>query len=37
LSGIGEQVHDDGALADGLVHFEEVLAWHPAVLDGLLP
>ena len=37
LGGIREQVHDDGALANGLVDLEEVLAWHPAVLDGLLP
>lgn len=37
LGGVGEQVHDDGALLDGGGDVEEVLAGHPAVLDGLLP
>jgi hypothetical protein len=37
LSGIREQVHDDGALGDGLVDVEQVGAGDPAVLLGLLP
>lgn len=37
LRGVGEQVHDDGSLVDGLVNVEEVLARDPAVLLGLLP
>lgn len=37
LGSIGQQVHDDGTLADGLVDLEEVLARHPAILDGVLP
>lgn len=37
LSGVGEQVHDDGTLLDGLGDIEQVLAGNPAVLDGLLP
>lgn len=37
LCGIGEKVHDDGALADCLVHLEKILAWDPAILYGLLP
>lgn len=37
LSGVGKQVHDDGSLANGLVHLEQVLARHPAVLLSLLP
>lgn len=37
LCGVTEQVHDDGALIDGLVDVEEVLAGDPAVLLGLLP
>lgn len=37
LGGVTEQVHDDGALGDGLVDFEQVLAGDPAVLDGILP
>lgn len=37
LSGIREQVHDDGTLGDGLVDLEEVLAGNPAVLNGILP
>ncbi len=37
LSSITEQVHDDGALVDRLVHLEQVLAWHPSVLLRLFP
>jgi hypothetical protein len=37
LGGVGEQVHDDGGLANGLVDVEEVLAGDPAILEGLLP
>jgi hypothetical protein len=37
LGGVGEQVHDDGGLANGLVNVEEVLAGDPAVGLGLLP
>lgn len=37
LSSITEQVHDDGALGDGLVDLEQVLAGDPAVLDSILP
>lgn len=37
LSSVGEQVHDDGTLGDGLIDLEQVLAGDPAVLDSLLP
>jgi hypothetical protein len=37
LGGVGEQVHDDGGLANGLVNIEQVLAGDPAVGLGLLP
>lgn len=37
LSGIGEEVHDDGATGDGLIDVEEVLAGNPAILLGVLP
>lgn len=37
LGSIAKQVHDDGALGDGLVDLEQVLAGNPAVLDGILP
>ena len=37
LCGVTEQVHDNRALADGLVDLEKVLAWDPAVLLGVLP
>jgi hypothetical protein len=37
LCSIREQIHDDGTLADGLVHLEQVCAWDPAVLLCLLP
>jgi len=37
LSGITEEVHDDGTLGDGLIDLEEVLAGDPAVLNGVLP
>lgn len=37
LRSVGKQVHDVGTLLDGLLDLEQVLAWHPAVLDGGLP
>jgi hypothetical protein len=37
LSGITEQVHDDGTLGDSLVDLEQVLSFDPSVLLGLLP
>lgn len=37
LSSITEQVHDDGALGDGLVDLKQVLAGDPAILDSILP
>lgn len=37
LGGIGEEVHDDGTLGDGLVDLEKVLAGDPAILLGILP
>jgi hypothetical protein len=37
LGSIGEQVHDDGRLANGLVDIEQVLSGDPAILLGLLP
>jgi hypothetical protein len=37
LGSIAEEVHDDGALADGLVHLEKVLARNPAILLRILP
>jgi hypothetical protein len=37
LGGITEQVHDDGTSGDGLIDLEEGLAWHPAILLGVLP
>jgi hypothetical protein len=37
LSGITEEVHDDGAPGDGLIDLEEVLAGNPAVLLRILP
>lgn len=37
LSGIREQVHDNGGLANGLVNGEQVLSGNPAILESLLP
>ena len=37
LGGVAEQVHDDGALGDGLIDLEKVLAGDPAILNGVLP
>lgn len=37
LSSIGEEVHDDGTLRDGLVDFEQVGAGNPAILLCLFP
>lgn len=37
LGGVGEQVHDNGRLANGLVNVEQVLAGDPAILLGVLP
>jgi hypothetical protein len=31
LSSIAEQVHDDSAFADSLIHLEKVLSWDPAI------
>ena len=37
LGSIGEEVHDNGGLANGFIYIEQVLAGHPAILLGLLP
>ena len=37
LRRVGEQVHDDGTLANSLIHVEEVLARDPAILLRLFP
>lgn len=37
LGSIGEEVHDNGGLANGLIDVEEVLARDPAISLGLLP
>ena len=37
LGSIGQQIHDDGTLLDGLINVEQVLAGHPAILLSLLP
>ena len=37
LGGVGEEVHDNGGLANGLVNVEQVLAGNPAILLGVLP
>ena len=37
LGSIGEEVHDNGGLANGLVNVEQVLAGDPAILHGVLP
>jgi hypothetical protein len=37
LGRVGEKVHDDGGLANGLVNVEQVLAGDPAILKSLLP
>lgn len=37
LGSITEQVHDDGALGDGLVDFEQILAGNPAILYSFFP
>jgi hypothetical protein len=37
LGSVGEEVHDNGGLANGLVNVEQVLAGNPAVLLSLLP
>jgi hypothetical protein len=37
LRRVAEQVHDDGALVDGLLDLKQVLSRDPAVLDGVLP
>ena len=34
---VGEEVHDDGALVDGLFNGEEGLAGDPSILNSLLP
>lgn len=37
MSSIAEQVHDNGAFGDGLIHVEQVLAWNPAILFCFFP
>lgn len=37
LGSIGEEVHDNGTSADGLIDLEEVLASNPAILLSILP
>lgn len=37
LSRVTEEIHDDGALLDGLIDLEEVCAGYPAILLSLLP
>lgn len=37
LGSVGEQIHDDGTLANGLVNVEKVLSGNPAILFSLLP
>lgn len=37
LASVGEEVHDDGTLVEGLIDLEEVLALDPAVVKSLLP
>jgi hypothetical protein len=37
LSGIGEQVHDDGTTGDGIINLEQVLSGDPAILNGVGP
>lgn len=37
LGSVGEKVHDNGTLGDGLINLEEVSARNPAILDGILP
>jgi hypothetical protein len=37
LGSIGQKVHDDGSLGDGLIDLEQVLAGDPTILDGVLP
>lgn len=37
LSGITQQVHDDGTLGDSLINLKQVLSWNPTILLGLLP
>ena len=37
LGSIAEEVHNDSAAGDGLVHVEEVLPGDPAILLGVLP
>jgi hypothetical protein len=37
LGSVGEEVHNNGGLANGLVDIEQVLAGDPAILLGLLP
>ena len=37
LGGIGQKVHDDGALVDGFFDGEKSLAGDPAIFQGLSP
>lgn len=37
LGSVGEEVHDNGGLANGLIDIEEVLAGDPTICLSLLP
>lgn len=37
LRSVAEQVHNDGALFDSLIHVEEILSGNPAILLRLFP
>ena len=37
LGSVGEEVHDNGGLANGLIDVEQVLAGDPAILLSILP
>jgi len=37
LRSVGEQVHDNGTLGNGLINFEKVCAWDPAILLCFFP
>lgn len=37
LSSITEQIHDNGALGNSLVHIEQVGAWNPTILYSFFP
>ena len=37
MSGVGEQVHQDGATLAGFLHFEKGFSFDPSVFKGFLP